>query len=173
MIARACGPCSACCTVDPVIPLNKPANTVCPRMLAGETAARGCCGDYENRPGACRQYSCEWLNGHGNFDERPDISGVVAEIARDAEGNPVIAVLMPSPGFTEASPGFQRAVAHWKRQGAIVLTASCDYVTREEAIWLRDNVAMRFADGVIMTCDEFTDRQGAAAPPAAPTTLPG
>ena len=47
-------------------PLNVPEFTRCFNQCASGCAA------YETRPDDCRNYSCAWLNGWGEEDERPD-----------------------------------------------------------------------------------------------------
>ena len=71
---RSCGPCSACCTTLGVEELNKPRDTPCPHL-----AGPGTCGIYETRPPSCQTYSCLWLLGHIEGDERrrPDQLGVI------------------------------------------------------------------------------------------------
>lgn len=45
------------------------------------------CKVYDDRPAACREWSCAWLNGHGAFQDsdRPDLIGVVASVTGRGE----------------------------------------------------------------------------------------
>jgi len=59
---RPCGTCAACCTgVFSVADLH-PAGQDCPRHVRtfDDPPAAGGCGDYENRPPACRTFACLW-----------------------------------------------------------------------------------------------------------------
>lgn len=70
-ITRRCGNCSLCCTLAGVQELEKPPFTRCRHLRVN-----GCgCGIYPDRPKACREFACGWLQG--NFDERfrPDKIG--------------------------------------------------------------------------------------------------
>ena len=69
-VTRRCGNCSLCCTVAGVQELEKPPFTRCRHLAAGHG-----CGIYPDRPTACREFKCGWLQG--NFDERfrPDKIG--------------------------------------------------------------------------------------------------
>ncbi|HTU24239.1 MAG TPA: hypothetical protein VMF30_02505 [Pirellulales bacterium] len=70
---RACGECTACCTVMAVDELGKFMNMRCPHD------AGGCCAIYASRPRSCRGWACSWLLGHiaGDLRRRPDKSGLV------------------------------------------------------------------------------------------------
>lgn len=160
-VKRSCGECAACCTADPVnsdptfdqIAVHKPSGLRCPYQTPGSSPARGCCSVYEQRPRCCAIYECEWLNGHGTEEDRPDRSGVIVEAAREGhrDGRVRIAMLMPAPGFTEASPGFVAAVRYWRDHGAIVSTPSgFAELTAEQVEFLR-TVEMRMADGTVMS----------------------
>lgn len=76
-MARSCGGCNACCKVlridDPQ--LQKPAGTLCQHWKQGAK-----CTLYTSRPQTCRDYSCPWLNGYGQPDERPDKVGALIGI---------------------------------------------------------------------------------------------
>jgi len=70
---RACGTCTACCTVLAVDELQKPMRWACSH-LAGD-----CCAIYADRPAGCRQFNCLWLRGALPADDcwRPDQLGVI------------------------------------------------------------------------------------------------
>lgn len=164
---RSCGPCSACCTTSPVesdplldaVTVFKPAHTRCPHQGVGDSPARGCCSVYERRPKCCKVYRCEWLDGAGGDDERPDLSGVIIETARDEMGRVRMAILVPAPGFDERSPGFVRAARSWRARGVIVLTPSCEYMNEEQLAWLR-TVEIRFSDGNVLRVPDAVGRDG-------------
>lgn len=75
--ARACGSCTACCTVMAVHELGKGTYQACPHLCEAG------CGVYADRPGSCRTFECQWLRGvlevDGTVDTdlRPDACGVV------------------------------------------------------------------------------------------------
>lgn len=73
---RACGECTACCTVyyiDGLWP-ESPRWEACPH-------ARGGCGIYPRRPESCRVFRCMWLDGWGEEADRPDRLGLVLDFA--------------------------------------------------------------------------------------------
>ena len=72
MTPRECGPCTACCHGLVVEAIDKPAFVDCPH-----TAADGGCGRYADRPSACRNFQCLWLQGHLGAADRPDQLGVI------------------------------------------------------------------------------------------------
>ncbi|HTU25689.1 MAG TPA: hypothetical protein VMF30_09845 [Pirellulales bacterium] len=61
--ARICGACTACCTVLGVEELDKENYRPCPHNC-------GHCAIYDSRPATCRTWSCQWLLGHIDGDER-------------------------------------------------------------------------------------------------------
>jgi hypothetical protein len=77
---RRCGPCTACCMVLGVAEVPTPFYTPCAHQCAGG------CAIYEKRPGACRDFYCEWLVGALTDDDRPDKLGLVFVSTRVAEG---------------------------------------------------------------------------------------
>ena len=155
-MTRHCGPCAACCTADPVrssfddrINVNKPAGTRCPYQCGGDTPARGMCSVHEEKPRCCAIYMCAWLDGFGAEEDRPDLAGVIAEVARDALGRPRLAFLGPAPGFSETDPGFVAAIAWWRGADAVVATPTQVIADPEQMEWLR-TVEMRLADGAVL-----------------------
>ena len=89
-VERKCGDCIVCCVylnID-VPELKKKALSHCPHVQAhadevvGESvcfSGKGCT-IYEKRPpDPCRGYRCEWLDGHGAEEDRPDRSGVLVD----------------------------------------------------------------------------------------------
>ena len=72
-MSHTCGSCNQCCKLTTIPELNKPAGQWCKLVQIGVG-----CGDYENRPGACRAFECCWLqNQTWPDDMRPDQSGLV------------------------------------------------------------------------------------------------
>lgn len=83
-MARQCGSCTLCCTLHGVnegMPDGKPKppNTRC--QYLGD---RGC-SIYETRPQECRDYTCLWIEGHGDKLIRPNRTGVMFE-TQDVDG---------------------------------------------------------------------------------------
>jgi hypothetical protein len=71
---RSCGGCTLCCTVKAIDELRKPIFSKC----SNECTAG--CSIYNAKPKSCSDYSCLWLNGE--FDERPDSSGILCDCTR-------------------------------------------------------------------------------------------
>lgn len=78
---RACGECSACCTVLGVRDLDtpKPDYQRCLCLRDATENLRGGCGMYADRPPSCRAYACGWLQGWGEEGDRPDKLGLILE----------------------------------------------------------------------------------------------
>lgn len=79
---RACGDCTACCTVLTVDTpdFRKPAGTPCTHL-----ASQGC-GIHAVRPPICRSWFCGWRRDAGLPDEaRPDRSGVLVSLNFERE----------------------------------------------------------------------------------------
>jgi hypothetical protein len=68
---RRCGGCTACCTVMGVAEVPTPFYSRCPHECAGG------CAVYDKRPGACRDFYCEWLVGAFAAEDRPDRLGLL------------------------------------------------------------------------------------------------
>ena len=80
---RACNGCTACCFVMGVAEVPTRFYNACPHIKnAG-------CDIYGKRPGACRDFYCEWLVGRLGADDRPDKLGLlfVANKLRNADGS--------------------------------------------------------------------------------------
>jgi hypothetical protein len=56
---RSCGDCAMCCKLLRIDELQKPAYQWCVHARPGSKG--GCCSIYQDRPGACKGYACEWL----------------------------------------------------------------------------------------------------------------
>lgn len=70
---RACGDCTACCTLLAVTELSKPSRRACDHV------GREGCAIHADRPASCRAFHCLWLRGALAGDEasRPDALGVM------------------------------------------------------------------------------------------------
>lgn len=68
---RSCDGCAACCHALHIEDLNKPTFEDCKHQCAAG------CGNYDQRPGPCRDYQCLWLQGHLAQADRPDRLGVI------------------------------------------------------------------------------------------------
>ena len=71
---RECGGCTACCKTHGVPELAKRTGSWCFSCDTG----RGC-EIYEARPASCQSYRCNWLNGEGERNDRPDKAGFVMD----------------------------------------------------------------------------------------------
>lgn len=65
-MTRRCGECTLCCKVLPVGEIAKPAATVCRHQRSSG------CRIYDERPRACRLWSCAWLIDDRLQVPRPD-----------------------------------------------------------------------------------------------------
>jgi hypothetical protein len=74
-LQRKCGGCTACCKTHAIAEINKPTKEWCPHCLIGKG-----CAIYGSHPRTCQGYHCEWLDGYGREEERPDKSKVVLEV---------------------------------------------------------------------------------------------
>lgn len=82
---RSCGSCDLCCRVIGVSDggIEKPAGVPCEHLC---NSPCGQCGIYAERPSACQQYTCMWLDGQLPIEAKPEHSGVVAEICHIEPG---------------------------------------------------------------------------------------
>jgi hypothetical protein len=76
---RECGGCTACCTVMGVAEVPTRFYAHCQH----ETASG--CAIYDKRPGACRDFYCEWLVGGFGVGDRPDTLGLLFVPTRYAD----------------------------------------------------------------------------------------
>ena len=73
MTARECGTCTMCCKVMGIKEIEKPSGQWCPHCLPG----RGC-AIYQDRPGECRSFMCDWLQAEALGPEwKPEKSKIV------------------------------------------------------------------------------------------------
>lgn len=77
----SCGSCTLCCKLLAIEEINKPVGKWCDRCNVGVG-----CGQYEDRPTACREFECLWLHSQKPqiddalrfpADMRPDKSKVI------------------------------------------------------------------------------------------------
>ena len=81
MGSRACGECTLCCTLLRVDELSKLGGSPC-RYLRAAPELPGC-GIHAQRPAICRAYSCLWLSGGLDPEDRPDRLGAVLDVATE------------------------------------------------------------------------------------------
>ena len=68
---RKCGNCTECCTHIGIAETNSPPGVPCKHIC------KQGCGIYENRPQACADVKCLWLNGEFSVNDRPDKTKMV------------------------------------------------------------------------------------------------
>lgn len=76
MTSRSCGTCSVCCSRPSIEEIGKPENVLCDRHDGRR------CSKYEQRPTACREFACLWLQGNLPKEHRPDRLGVAFSATR-------------------------------------------------------------------------------------------
>jgi hypothetical protein len=100
-VARACGPCSLCCTLLRVDELGKPGGAPCVHQRAGR--AGGACAIHPDRPGVCRAYRCLWLAGGLADADRPDRLGAMLDLLSEG-GAAVLVIREARAGAFDGSP---------------------------------------------------------------------
>lgn len=96
--ARACGSCSACCTVMSVHEIGKGMYEPCEHLCGAG------CGIYAERPGSCRTFECQWLRGvleaDGGIETemRPDACGVIFHYQPESAFGEVYTACEVEPG---------------------------------------------------------------------------
>ena len=92
---RTCGDCIVCCVYlridDP--DLTKEGMRHCPHVKADEPEDPGkkvCytgqgCTIYGKHPRVCQGYFCEWVQGHGEEEDRPDRCGMLIDRVKKIE----------------------------------------------------------------------------------------
>jgi hypothetical protein len=95
-----CGTCNLCCKLMRVDEVDTPRGKWCQYAKPGKG-----CGIYENRPTACREYECLWLQAQKKGDEKffpadlkPNRSRVVIDFTTDGK-HPLLHV---DPDFPHA-----------------------------------------------------------------------
>lgn len=97
-LSRTCGTCRVCCVRPEVPELGKAMDTPC-RHLNADVASEKGCGVFGKaaRPRVCGGFSCAWLMGLGEDDDRPDKLGVLMQPTL-REGSWVLAFVEDRPG---------------------------------------------------------------------------
>ena len=102
---RACGSCTACCTVMGVPELGKSTYDACAHLCGMG------CAIYDDRPGSCRTFVCQWLRGvlevDGRVDPdlRPDVCGVIFDYQPDSPFGEVYVAWEVESGASAIGPG--------------------------------------------------------------------
>ena len=78
---RRCDDCTACCFTHAVTAIQKPGSEWCPHCEIGSG-----CRIYPERPEQCREFSCLWLQGWADDQDRPDrlkivLGGIAVNVA--------------------------------------------------------------------------------------------
>ena len=86
---RSCGDCTVCCIVPGIDTpqIQKVTGAACRNCRVGG------CAIYDDRPRACRDFRCAWLDGALDEDWRPDVSGVLAQ-GLTLEGRPGMSLML-------------------------------------------------------------------------------
>ncbi len=108
---RSCGPCTMCCKVYDVPPIdNKPRGVWCKHCKPG----RGC-GIWESRPQFCKDFFCNWIVNPSLGEEwRPDRSKLVLNYRPEA-GAFMVMVDPGAPGAWRKEPyhSVLKALSGW------------------------------------------------------------
>lgn len=124
MVRRACGTCTACCTVMGVPDLGKDYYERC------EHEGRSRCIIYESRPDGCRNFSCQWLVGAMEEWDRPDKIGVVFDITSGGDLGRIPIALEVEKGASDRGRG--RRAVRFVAKNSPVLVVSPDGTRRLE-----------------------------------------
>jgi len=110
-LTRDCGTCKACCTLMPIVELDKAPGVACQHLNPNE--GKGCMS-YETRPESCRTWACVWRSGSNIVEpiERPDRLGVMLDTMRPQPGQPRLDVLL---AYEAREGGFVAAEASLRR----------------------------------------------------------
>lgn len=116
---RACGSCAMCCKVFEISELAKPAGPWCRNARPGKG-----CAAYEERPGSCRDFLCEWIvDGRYGPEWKPD-TAKFAVTAMTASTNVLIGVDPNFPNAWRREP-YMSVIAGWVKafeaQGRFVI----------------------------------------------------
>ena len=109
--ARTCGDCGMCCKLMGVAAFAKPAHAWCGHFRKGAG-----CGIYADRPKACADYACFWLDAP-NLDDRwrPDRARFV--LHRENGGQALVVEVDPaSPDAWRKAPFYDTFKA-WSAKG--------------------------------------------------------
>jgi len=146
MTERKCGGCTACCKTHAVNSISKPAGVWCNHC----EIAKGCLINTQ-KPQACRNFKCLWLNGFFSEQERPDKTGVVADISEPPILNQKAILLLGlqsdsltsdyAIGLTYCLLKQNLVVVHGRPDGSynLVFFPSQDSFSRARHDWLEQN----------------------------------
>ncbi len=90
-ISRQCGSCYSCCVHLGITELKKYPTQAC-KYLDGKDNSEKRCSIYITKPRACNTYRCAWLEGLGDENQQPNLSGLLITAYEDKEN--------PFPHFT-------------------------------------------------------------------------
>jgi len=113
---RRCRQCDACCSVVAVEEIAKPEQERCQHQ--GQHGKPGC-AIYDERPESCRAWSCGWLQGFGNANDRPDKLGVIFDAVITVGGPTLQARAVWQGAFQQ--PRAQVAIRGFARKMPVVL----------------------------------------------------
>jgi len=118
-LTRDCGTCKACCTLMPVVELDKAPSLACKHLNPQE--GKGCTA-YETRPESCRSWACVWRSGSNVVEpvERPDRLGVMLDTLRPLPGQPRLDVLLAYETREGGFAAADAALSRMARKRAIV-----------------------------------------------------
>jgi len=112
MADRACGDCGLCCKLMGVEAIDKRPHSWCPHFRK----AQGC-AIYTDRPKACADFSCYWLQAEGLDDRwRPDRARFV--LHREHGGQTLIVEVDPASPQAWRQEPFHSTFRTWAAQGA-------------------------------------------------------
>ncbi len=114
---RVCGECNACCKPFTIEEVGKHDGGWCSKCDIGHG-----CTIYNDRPLACRQFTCAWLNGLGNDNLRPDRFGIMILVENFMLGTrrvDIVYLWETIPGTIEL-PIIQKMIEDNKNVGNVV-----------------------------------------------------
>jgi hypothetical protein len=110
-VVRSCGECTLCCTLLRVDELRKLGGSPCPKLRAPPEPPG--CGIHARRPAICRGYSCLWLAGGLEPEDRPDRLGAVLDVATEGAVTR-LRVHESRPGAYERSARLREIVTQYR-----------------------------------------------------------
>ncbi|MEM7415905.1 MAG: hypothetical protein AAF389_10445 [Gemmatimonadota bacterium] len=119
---RACGSCSACCTVMSVREIGKEMYESCTHLCEAG------CGIYAERPGSCRTFDCQWLRGAVELDGvdatelRPDACAVIFHYQAESRFGEVFTACEIEPGASNR--GHARSIIERLAEESLVMIVS-------------------------------------------------
>lgn len=163
---HACGPCQACCEVQRIYVLDKPAFARCPHQC--DTG----CDVYGSHPTECREYRCAWSLGAltGGEEMRPDVLGMFVDFrpALDEHGLPhpesedLVCAWETRPDVAVSDAGWAfllRLAAHRRNTALVPWGAPQLDEARINFIRLWSTVASKAEDGLLNRYDHPRARQ--------------